>query len=639
VPILGARDLCKAYGDRAILAGASLALEAGERIGLVGRNGTGKSSLARILAGIEPPDSGEVTATRGLRLGYLDQEPELDGAATAIEVALSGLAEWSEAMARHEGISRELSAGRPDTAALIEAQAEVAATIERLGGWDLRHEAKAVLGHLGIAALEQPVATMSGGERRRVAMARLLVSRPDLAIVDEPTNHLDIPTIEWLERYLIDRFAGALVLITHDRHLLDSVVDRTVELDAGVLYSVDGGWEAYLIGKAERIAQGERREANRQNFLRRELEWLRRRPKARTGKQKARIGRAHEALAGGPPRGKGTAAIAVGATRSGKTILEARDLAVDIAGRRLVSDLTLSLTRGERVGIVGQSGTGKTTLLRVLLGDVAPAAGTVVRGESTRIAYLDQSRDRLADGETVLENVAAGRSQIALGDNVMDVRSYLERFLFEGDAQRQRVGDLSGGERARVALARVLSESANLVVLDEPTNDLDVETLGALEAALLDFAGTSLVVTHDRWFLDRVATSIMALEGDGEVVRIAGTYADYAAFAARRAAELAAGQRAAAETAAAAAKPRLKERQPGIKKLTYAERLELESLTETIAETEDRISELERNLRPDRFTELSRGEQETFFQDLAATKGALETLLARWYDLEERNTG
>ncbi|MEM9492948.1 MAG: ABC-F family ATP-binding cassette domain-containing protein, partial [Myxococcota bacterium] len=447
---------------------------------------------------------------------------------------------------------------------LLASQAEVAAEVERLGGWDLRHQARAMLGHLGVARPEQRVGTMSGGERRRVALARLLVSAPDLAILDEPTNHLDIATIEWLERFLVERFSGSLLLITHDRYLLDRVVTRTVEIADGQLHSYDGGWESFLLARAERQAHAERVAANQRNLARRELEWLRRSPSARTTKQKARVDRAHDLVAAAQSgtQDERSARVQVHGVRSGHTVLDARDLAVAVAGRTLVSGLDLTLGKGERVGIVGKNGAGKTTLLRVLLGDLAPAGGTVKRGKNTRAAYLDQSRGGLDDSQTVYDNVGDNRSHVSVagkgGEQSITVHSYLERFLFRSSDQRKLVGSLSGGERARVALARTLREQANLVVLDEPTNDLDVTTLAAVEESLLDFPGTALIVTHDRWFLDRVATSILAFEepepeseGSGRrgsrspaepaaaatVVHVHGNYQRYLDYRAARTAE------------------------------------------------------------------------------------------------------
>jgi ATP-binding cassette subfamily F protein uup len=357
----------------------------------------------------------------------------------------------------------------------------------------------------------------------------LLIGEPDLAILDEPTNHLDIETIEWLEVFLRDRFRGALLLITHDRYILDNVATRTLELHDGILDSYDGGYEKYLEAKAERMAQGERVERNRQNFLRRELEWLRRGPKARGTKQKARIGRALNALSQDGPRAEQVADLRFESSRQGKTILQTNQLTLARDGRVLIESLDLALSAGDRIGIVGPNGIGKTSLLLCLLNQLEPVSGEVELGTTTRIGSLDQGRTGLDDSETLREAAVGDRGYVDQGGEQLRVGSYLERFLFDSASQRKKVGVLSGGERSRVCLARLLCEKTNLLLLDEPTNDLDVSTLGALEAMLLEYGGSALIVSHDRWFLDRVATSILAFErdGDGKVELHRGNYSDY----------------------------------------------------------------------------------------------------------------
>ena len=637
MPLLGSKDLHKSYGDRDILTGATVAIEVGERLGLVGVNGSGKSTLARILAGLEQADRGEVTREGGTRLGYLPQQPQMDPTSSALEVVLSGLTEWAAAMKRHAEATEHISGGGHD-ASVLAAQAEAASDVERLGGWELQYQAETMLAHLGIATPQAIVGAMSGGERRRVAMARVLIAQPDLAILDEPTNHLDIPTIEWLEGFLGERLRGALLLITHDRYLLDRIVTRTLELDRGTVLSYDGGWEEYLAGRAERVEQAERDEANRQNFLRRELEWVRRQPKARTGKQKARVDRAQQAMQRAAPERDQVAAIAVDSVRAGKTVLEARDVAIEIGGRRLVDGFDLTLTKGQRIGIVGPNGAGKTTLLRGLLGEHPLAHGHVNRGKNTKVAYLDQARAHLDDDQSIYDNVAQGRTHITLGEQSMEVRTYLKRFLFDIPKQGQLVGSLSGGERARVALARVLREGANLVVLDEPTNDLDVSTLGALEASLLDFGGTVLVVTHDRWFLDRVATSVLGFEAECRVVHVHGTYGDYMRWQTQARAEeesrLAASERRHADSAKA--QPTTPAVDGGVKKLTYGERIELEGLMERVEAAEATVAELEAEMASAAFAKRNYEEQAAFLESLNQARSQAEELVDRWSELESR---
>lgn len=620
---------------RQVLDGATVSLHQGERVGLVGRNGSGKTTLVRILSGELDADEGELVQRNGLRVGYVSQEPRFGEGVTALEAVLEGLGPWHEAMLAHEEASAQLEAGEGDLDALLQRQGEAASAVEENGGWNMRHEAAAILTNVGVVNLEAKVDTMSGGEKRRVALARVLVSRPDLAILDEPTNHLDLKAVEWLERWLIDKFTGALIMVTHDRYLLDRVVGRTLEVEDGKVYSYEGGWGMYLQAKAERDAHAERVESNRRNFLRRELEWLRRTPQARTTKQKARVSRAEDALSQPLKTQDKSAQIAMGHVRSGSTILEAEELAVDVAGRRLVEDLTLRLVAGERIGIVGPNGCGKTSLLRVLTEQADPAHGRVTLGKNTRVAFLDQQRSGLSDDDTIYDNVGEGRSQVKFGGQLLEVRAYLERFLFSSVEQRKQVATLSGGERARVALAKTLRDAANVVVLDEPTNDLDVTTLGALEEALIGYPGCVLVVTHDRWFLDRVATSVLAFE-DGELTQVQGGYADYMQWRSRR--SIAdprpdIDDEAAEPAPPAAAKPKKK------KALTWAEDKELEGLLERVDEAEQLVTDLEAELSEPKFYDRTPDDQQAFLVKLAGAKKEAETLATRWSELEEKKSG
>ncbi len=631
--ILTANGLRVNFGEREVLRGATLAIDAGERIGMVGRNGSGKTTLVRILAGDQEADDGEVVRRNGLRVGYLSQEPVFEDGHDALQAVLAGLAGWTAAVARYAELSAKLETAGDDLEALLEQQAEAAATVEELGGWDLSHEAASMLSNLGVHRHDALVASMSGGERRRVALARVLVAQPELAILDEPTNHLDIGAIEWLEKWLADRYKGALLMVTHDRYLLDRVVTRTFEVELGQVYAYEGGWGQYLEAKAIRTAHAERVEANRQNFLRRELEWLRRTPQARTTKQKARIQRAESALAEDGPARERNATIELDHVRSGRTILEAEEVAVKVADRTLLEGLTLRLSEGERIGIVGPNGCGKTSLLRVLTGQADPADGTVTHGKNTKVAYLDQQRSGLDDTKTIYDTVGEGRSRIELAGQPLEIRAYLERFLFGSHEQRKQVGVLSGGERARVALAKTLRDQANVVVLDEPTNDLDVTTLASLEGALLGYPGTLLVVTHDRWFLDRIATSVLVFEDDG-VVQHQGGYSDYVE-------RVAANKRA---KAAEASKPKTVPKaaaapEPKKKGLTYAEEKELDGLLEKVDAAETRVAEMEAEAGGAAFYERSDEDRKTFFETLEVAKADAEALALRWAELEEKRDG
>ena len=543
MPVLTARDVTKAYGLKPLFDKATFTIRRGEKVALLGPNGTGKSTLLRILAGLEPHDSGTIDRRRDATILYLPQEPELDPERTPREIAREGLAQWHVAKSRYDEVSRRIGEGDADMDELLGEQATLAEAVERLGGWSRDHEVDEILGHLGVRDVDRAVGTMSGGEKRRVALARILVAKPDLAIFDEPTNHLDADTIAWLEEYLVRELPGAVLLVTHDRYVLDAVATRVLDLENGQVAEYTkrndsvGAFGDYLEQKAERFAHAERVESNRQNFLRKEIEWLRRGPKARATKQKARIQRAETAIGAEGLRVRGQVdldGLESGASRLGGTIVELRDVSLDLGGRRLVNDLTLYLVKGDRVGIVGPNGAGKTTLLRMITGELTPTKGSVARGAQTKIAYFDQARTSLRDDWTVFDNVAeregadrTGAGPVTIGERVLELRAYLELFLFDGAALRRKVSALSGGERARVALALALKSGANVLLLDEPTNDLDIATLGALEELLESWPGCVLVVSHDRFFLDRVATSILAFEGNGKVESYSGNWESY----------------------------------------------------------------------------------------------------------------
>ncbi|MBX3222968.1 MAG: ABC-F family ATP-binding cassette domain-containing protein [Labilithrix sp.] len=556
--VLAALDIDKAYGERVLLAKASLTIDDGERVGVVGRNGAGKSTFARILAGVEPSDGGSIALRRGARVAFLAQEPVLDEERTVRATVEEGLEAWLAAHRKHEEVTARIGAGET-TDALLAEQVAAGAEVERLGGWDRSHEVERVIAHLGIGdVIERPTGKLSGGQRRRVALAQVLVGAPDVMILDEPTNHLDADTIDWLERYLADEFRGAVLFVTHDRWLLDRIADRTIEVDRGSVYPYDGGYAAYLEAKAERFAIAERTEKNRQNFLRTELEWLRRQPKARGTKQKARIERAEAAKAAGPMRDEGRVELSSEVESAGRSILDVRGLDLKLGERHLVKGLDLAMTTGERLGILGPNGAGKTTLLRAILAatsgeSASPAAaprqgtssgelggslsysGSIGLGRRVRVGYLDQERAALDGDLSVFDCVA--RAVPSVDKERIDPRSYLERFMFDTHAQRKKVAALSGGERARLALARLLASASNLLLLDEPSNDLDTDTLSALEDFLSSYEGSLLVVTHDRYLLDRVTTGILCFEGDGRVTRYAGAYQAYAAAREREAEE------------------------------------------------------------------------------------------------------
>ena len=595
MPVLDATQLRRSVGDRTLLDDVTLTLRRGEKVGLVGRNGSGKSSLARVLAGIDEVDGGRIARRRDSTVAYLAQEPVFPADERVRDIVLASLVEWSALRRRFDKLTAALaeSTDVDEQTRLAGEQAEVGESLERAGGWEREHEAEATLLHLGIADPDRKAGTLSGGEARRVALAQLLVAEPDLAILDEPTNHLDLATIEWLEEHLRDRYAGAVLLISHDRQVLDAVTTRTLEIHDGKVESYDGGYARYLLAKAEREAHAERTWRNTRNFLRREVEWLRRMPKARGTKQKARIGRAETALEERAPQVERQAELRMQSERQGKTVLELNGVGLEREGRRLAQGIDLALRPGDRIGIIGPNGSGKTTLLLAILEQLDLAAGSIVRGATTKIGYLDQARSELDSKETVREAAVGDANEIVIGEERLSIGSYLERFLFDHAAQRRKVGELSGGERARVCLARLLSQKCNLLLLDEPTNDLDVMTLSALEAMLLDFGGSLILVSHDRWLLDRVSTAILAFEEGGSVDLHTGSYADYRER--KDAEEALAGAPAPASVEKVAvvedAKPSAKPR-----RLTHAERRELDGMMDAIEAAEEKVAALQEKL-------------------------------------------
>ena len=633
MPVLDAQALQKSLGSRTLLDQVTVTIALGERVGLVGDNGAGKSTLARILAGTAEADLGTIHRQKGATVQYLEQEPSFVPGQTALAATLARLDGWQEAQLCYERVCEQIASLSQNDArmpALLEEQSQASATIERTGGWNAASEATTLLAKLGLSRPDQSIETMSGGEQRRVALAAVLLNRPDLAILDEPTNHLDGDAIAWLEQYLLESFRGALLLITHDRFLLNRVVDRTWEVSGGRVFSYPGGWESYLAARADRLAQERRAEDNRRNFLRKELEWLRRQPKARTGKQKARVDRAEAALNNTPVANERELRLDLSESRLGNTVLDCRDLSVERGGRRLIEGLTLNLSRGDRVGIVGRSGAGKTSLLATLLGHEPPLAGSITRGKNTKIAYLDQQRGGLSDSDTVFDAITGGRPSVKVGESEYSSYSYLERFRFSGQAVRQTVGGLSGGERARVALARLLLEPANLLVLDEPTNDLDVMTLTALEDLILELKGAALLVSHDRYFLDRVATSVLALDGEGTAHHLQGGYSAYSEWRRSR------------EAAAEGAAPRAEKKQPTLtkkKKLTWAEDKELRALVPELEQLDAAAKKIEAALADPALYEAGPQQAQGLNQELEALQNQLADKEQRWLELEEKKGG
>ncbi len=516
---------------REILKGIWLSFYPGAKIGVLGANGAGKSTLLKIMAGVDQDFLGEAKPADGVRTGYLPQEPHLDPSKDVRGNVEDGVADVRALLTRFDEINAKL--GEPMDPAemekVLEEQARVQDAIEAANGWDLDRTVEIAMDALRCPAGDADVTTLSGGEVRRVALCRLLLQKPDLLLLDEPTNHLDAESVAWLERFL-QEYPGTVVAITHDRYFLDNVAGWILELDRGAGIPWEGNYSSWLDQKKQRLATEEKQESARQRTLEHELEWVRMSPRARQAKSKARLQAYETMLAEGGKERDGAAEIIIPpGPRLGDVVVQAEHLFKGYGDRLLIEDLTFSLPRGGIVGVIGANGAGKTTLFRMITGQEKPDKGALRVGESVHLAYVDQSRDSLDGKKNVWEEISGGAEQLTLGGRQMASRAYVASFNFKGADQQKKVGDLSGGERNRVHMAKLLQAGGNLLLLDEPTNDLDVDTLRALEDALLSFAGCAVVISHDRWFLDRIATHMLAFEGDSRVEWFEGNYQDYEA--------------------------------------------------------------------------------------------------------------
>jgi sulfate-transporting ATPase len=516
---------------REILKGIWLSFYPGAKIGVIGGNGAGKSTMLRIMAGVDKEFLGEAWPADGVRVGYLPQEPQLDSAKDVRGNVEDGVGEIRSLLSRFDEINAKLGEPLDDDAMekLLAEQARVQDAIEAANGWDLDRTVEIAMDALRCPPGDAEVGTLSGGEVRRVALCRLLLQKPDLLLLDEPTNHLDAESVAWLERFLKD-YPGTVVAITHDRYFLDNVAGWILELDRGAGIPWEGNYSSWLDQKKQRLAIEEKQETARQRTLERELEWVRMSPRARQAKSKSRLQAYEELLAEGARDREGQAEIIIPTpARLGDLVVQTEHLVKGYGDKLLIEDLTFSLPRGGIVGVIGPNGAGKTTLFRMITGQEKPDRGALQVGETVRLAYVDQSRDALDPAKNVWQEISGGAEQLQLGTRQIASRAYVASFNFKGSDQQKRVGDLSGGERNRVHLATMLKSGGNLLLLDEPTNDLDVDTLRALEDALLSFPGCAVVISHDRWFLNRVATHMLAFEGDSRVVWFEGNYEDYEA--------------------------------------------------------------------------------------------------------------
>jgi ATP-binding cassette ChvD family protein len=521
--------LTKAYtGGKKVLENVNLSFYPDAKIGVLGPNGSGKSTLLRIMAGTDKEFSGEAWLAEGARAGYLPQEPELDASKDVLGNVMEGVAARKAIVDRYNELMMNYSDETAEEATKLQE------TIDAENLWDLESQVEQAMDALGCPPGDADVSKLSGGEKRRVALCKLLLQKPELLLLDEPTNHLDAETVRWLEKHLRE-YPGAILIVTHDRYFLDNVTGWILELDRGRSIPYEGNYSAYLEKKAKRLAQEGREEAARQRALDREREWIAASPKARQAKSKARIRAYDELLKRNEERAPGTAQIIVPpGERLGDTVIEVNGLSKAHGDRLLIENLSFQLPPGGIVGVIGPNGAGKTTLFRMLTGQEKPDSGTIKLGDTVHLGYVDQSRDDLSPSKNVWEEISGGADVIKLGKREMNSRAYVGAFNFKGGDQQQKVGSLSGGQRNRVHLAKLLKTSANVLLLDEPTNDLDTETLAALEDALEDFAGCAVIISHDRMFLDRLATHILAFEGDSHVEWFEGNFEDYEADKVRR---------------------------------------------------------------------------------------------------------
>jgi sulfate-transporting ATPase len=524
------KDLTKAYqGGREVFKGITLSFLPGVKIGVLGVNGAGKSTLLKIMAGIEKEYGGEAWAAEGARVGYLPQEPHLDSTKTVGENVADAFKELRVAIARFNAISEEFAQPMDDDKMneLLAEQAKLQEIIDTQDGWDLDRQIEIALDALRCPPADAAVGPLSGGERRRVALCRLLLEKPDLLLLDEPTNHLDAESVAWLERTL-QNYAGTVILVTHDRYFLDNVTNWILEIERGRGYPYEGNYSAWLEQKRKRLAQEEKEESSRQRALAEEQDWIASSPKARQTKSRARIQRYEEMLQKSQELATGVAEIVIPpGPRLGGAVIEAVDLSKGFGDRELIDKLNFKLPPGGIVGVIGPNGAGKSTLFKMITGVETPDSGSLKIGDTVKLGYVDQSRDSLDGNKNVWEEISGGTDVIHLGKRTVASRAYVGAFNFKGSDQQKKVGVLSGGERNRVHLAKMLKTEANVILLDEPTNDLDVDTLRALEEALMEFPGCAVIISHDRWFLDRLATHILAFEGDSHVEWFEGNFQAY----------------------------------------------------------------------------------------------------------------
>lgn len=614
--ILTARELEVHYGEQIVLDKASLSIHEGDRIGLVGRNGAGKSTFLKIISSLMQPDSGEVAKRKDLVIGFLSQEFTLNETKNVYENIISGAQRILDMVKEYEALPHDSHQRH-----LLEEK------IQQLDGWDLERKIDILIKSIHVPEKSRMVDSLSGGEKRRVALCHALISQPDLLILDEPTNHLDTDAIEWIENFL-PAYKGTCIFVTHDRYFLDRIADRIVELSSGVFYSHQGNYTDYLINKAQREAVREVEEQKRQNFLRRELDWVMRGPRARRTKAKSRLNTYYEVEAEQTIEVElDVEMILPPSEKLGNKVVELKNVGIEIAGKTLFEGLHFNFAAGRKLGIIGKNGVGKTTLLKVILGILYPTIGKVDYGEKTDFNYVDQSRLMLNDDDTVMQAISDGNESIKFGKSQLSVWTYLRRFLFTDDRIKTLVGRLSGGERSRLTLAKILKNGGNFLILDEPTNDLDLPTLRVLEEALIAFEGCVVVVSHDRYFLNRVCNGILAFEDDGHLYFSEGNY-DY--YIEKR------NRRNNNELPQEVRKQKEDSRvRPKVQKLTWKEAKELETMEEQILKTEAEVEKIQNIFSSPDFYEKYALQTKELNQQLEEAKERVNYLYARWEELDK----
>jgi len=646
--IVSLENVSKNYGFKPLFENATLGLEDRDRIGIIGANGSGKTTLLRLIAGVEVPDTGRVVRAKGKTLAYLSQNPEYDENLTVLETIFASSSGVMQTIREYEAVCHDLAAGKDDAATLARISG-LQHELEMNGGWEIETNARAVLTKLAITDTAAKMGTLSGGQRKRVALAHELIFKPDILILDEPTNHLDADTIEWLEAYLA-RYTGMLLLVTHDRYFLDRVTDRIFEVDRATVQNFNGNYSYYLEKKAEQETLREVEGHKREQLIKKELAWLRRGAKARTRKSKHRIEAAHSLMAIPKEQAKGEVDIAIGSKRLGSKVIEISNLSKSYGETKLIDNFTYLLKRDDRIGIIGANGSGKTTLLDMITGRVKPDSGMIDIGTTVHIGYYDQESRALNDEQRVIDYIRDVAEYVTTNEGIqITAGKMLERFLFEPAAQYAVIGNLSGGERRRLYLLRILMGSPNVLLLDEPTNDLDIPTLIALEEYLDDFAGALIVVSHDRYFLDRTVESVFKFEPGGTVREYAGDYTAYLQARERDEAErktedpVPVTTKSSSGTATAQVRtgsdrervPETTEKEKP-KKLSFKENRELEALEKAIAAAEARLPEIEREMV---IAASEAGRVHELFTEQQTLNQQLETDMERWAELAERVEG